>query len=175
MQPSATTDSTFTLKKLISIALLVALSIILKRFLGYNDKVLSISFGFVPIAVAGMLFGVPGGLMAAVAADIIGALLFPSGPFNPLFTLVASLSGLCYGYFLGKPGVSKQRIVLCQVLITLFGHLLFNTLLLVPIIGKGFFAILPLRVVKNLLFFPVEVFILLKITEYRKVLERIIR
>ena len=175
MKPSATSDPVFTLKKLISIALLVALSVILKRFLGYNDKVLSISFGFVPIAVAGMLFGVPGGMMAAIMADVIGALLFPSGPFHPGFTLVASLSGLSYGYFLGKPVVSKQRIVLCQALITLFAHLLFNTLLLVPIIGKGFFAILPLRVVKNLLFFPVEIFILLKITEYRKALERMTR
>jgi ECF transporter S component (folate family) len=173
MQPSMKTNSNFTLKKLISIALLVALSVILKRFLGYNDKVLSVSFGFVPIAVAGMLFGVPGGLIAAMLSDVIGALLFPSGLFNPGFTLVAALSGLSYGYFLSKPSASKQRIILCQALITLFAHLLLNTLLLVPIIGKGFFAILPLRALKNLLFFPVEVFILLKIAEYRKALERI--
>ena len=90
----------FTLKALISIALLVALSIILKRFLGYNDKVLSVSFGFVPIALAGMLYGVPGGLAAALGADIIGALMFPTGPFHPGFTAVAAFSGLCYGYFL---------------------------------------------------------------------------
>lgn len=165
----------FTLKALISIALLVALSIILKRFLGYNDRVISVSLGFVPIAMAGMLFGVPGGLAAAIGADVIGALLFPTGPFHPGFTAVAAFSGLCYGYFLHKPGASKQRVVLCQALITLFGHLLFNTLLLMPIVGKGFFAILPLRVVKNLLFFPVEVFVLLKLIEYRAPLEKMTR
>lgn len=165
----------FTLKKLIIIALLVALSIVLKRFLGYNDRVLSVSFGFVPIAMAGMLFGVPGGVAAAIGADIIGAVLFPTGPFHPGFTAVAAFSGICYGFFLGRPDVSKQRIVLCQALITLFGHLLFNTLLLMPIVGRGFFAILPLRVFKNLLFFPVEVFVLLKLTQYRSALERMAR
>ena len=65
--------------------------------------------------------------------------------------------------------------MLCQLLVTALGHLLFNTLLLVPIVGKGFFAILPLRVVKNLLFFPVEVFILLKMTQYRPAFERLVK
>jgi len=44
----------------------------------------------------------------------------------------------------------------------------------VPIVGKGFFAILPLRVVKNMLFFPVEVFVLTKLAQYRKSFEKFI-
>ncbi len=162
------------LKKLIAISLLVALSIIAKRFLGYNDRVISVSFGFVPIATAGMLFGPVGGLTAGALADLIGALLFPTGPFNPGFTLAAAMSGTLYGLFLHPQPVSRQRIVLCQAIITLLMHLTINTLLLVPIVGKGFFAILPLRVVKNMLFFPVEVFVLTKLAQYRKSFEKFI-
>ena len=97
MQTKSDRANFLPLKKLISISLLVALSIIAKRFLGYNDKIISVSFGFVPIAMAGMLFGPLGGVMAAVIADLIGALLFPTGPFNPGFTLAAALTGLTYG------------------------------------------------------------------------------
>jgi len=170
---STSRPGSLPLKKLIAISLLVALSIIAKRFLGYNDRVISVSFGFVPIATAGMLFGPVGGLTAGALADLIGALLFPTGPFNPGFTLAAALSGTVYGLFLHPRQVSRQRIVLCQAIITLLMHLTINTLLLVPIVGKGFFAILPLRVVKNMLFFPVEVFTLIKMSEYRSTFDRL--
>jgi len=163
------------LKKLISISLLVALSIIAKRFLGYNDKIISVSFGFVPIAMAGMLFGPLGGVITAGLSDVIGALLFPTGPFHPGFTLAALLSGLIYGLFLYKQPLSRLRIVLCQALVTIIVHLILNTLLLMPIVGKGFMAILPLRMLKNALFFPVEVFVLSKMNEYRKDFERLLR
>lgn len=175
MQTKSDRANFIPLKKLISISLLVALSIIAKRFLGYNDKIISVSFGFVPIAMAGMLFGPLGGVMAAVISDLIGALLFPTGPFNPGFTLAAALTGLSYGLFLYKQPLSRLRIVLCQLLITLLVNMTLNTLLLVPIVGKGFMAILPLRILKNTLFFPVEVFVLSKMNQYRRDFERLLR
>lgn len=165
----------FTLKSLVIMALLVALAIIIKRFLGYNDKVLSVSFGFVPIAMGGMLFGPLGGLIVGTVADVIGALLFPFGPFNPLFTLVAALTGLIYGFFLHPQGVSKQRIALAQACVSLPLYMLANTLILVPIVGKGFLALLPLRALKILLFFPVEVFVLIKMVEYRRAFEGFVK
>ena len=156
-------------------SLLVALSVVAKRFLGYNDKIISVSFGFVPIAMGGMLFGPLGGVVTAALSDIIGALLFPTGPFHPGFTLAAALTGLIYGLFLYNQPLSRLRIVLCQLLITLLVNMTLNTLLIMPIVGKGFLAILPLRALKNALFFPVEVFVLSKLNEYRKDFERFLR
>lgn len=161
----------FSLKTLVMLALLVALAVIFKRFLGYNDKVLSLSFGFVPIAMAGMLFGPMGGLIAGALADVVGALLFPFGAFNPLFTLVQASTGLIYGFFLHPQGTTKQRIALAQLCVSVLLYMLANTLILVPIVGKGFMALLPLRALKILLFFPVEVFVLIKMVEYRRAFE----
>ena len=175
MQTQTDRNGSLSLKKLISMSLLVALAIIAKRFLGYNDKIISVSFGFVPIALSGMLFGPLGGVVTAAVADIIGALLFPTGPFHPGFTLAATLTGLFYGVFLHKQPLSRMRIVLCQVLVTVVVNLSLNTLLLVPIVGKGFMVILPLRILKNALFFPVEVFVLAKMNQYRRNFERLVQ
>lgn len=165
----------FTLKRLITMALLAALAVIAKRFLGYNDKVLSVSFGFVPIAAAGMLLGPVGSILTATVADLIGALLFPSGPFHPGFTLSAALQGAIYGFALYAPYVGKRRIVLGQLAITLGINLVLNTLLIVPMVGKGFWALLPLRALKNALFFPIEVIVVSKLCEYRRNFERLIQ
>lgn len=163
------------LKRLITMALLAALAVIAKRFLGYNDRVISASFGFVPIAAAGMLLGPVGGAMTAAIADIIGALLFPSGPFHLGFTLSAALQGAIYGLTLHAPRVSKQRMALGQLVITLGINLVLNTLLIAPMIGRGFFALLPLRALKNALFFPIEVIVVSKLYEYKKNFERLVQ
>ena len=175
MQTKNDRDQSLALKKLISMSLLVALAIIAKRFLGYNDKIISVSFGFVPIAISGMLFGPLGGVVTAAIVDIIGGLRFPTGTLHPGFTLAATITGLLYGLFLHTQPLSRMRIVLCQVLITVLVNLTLNTLLLVPIVGRGFMAILPLRILKNALFFPVEVFVLTKMNQYRRNFERLVQ
>ena len=76
------------------LAILVALEVVLSRFLSINLWSNKIGFAFVPIAVTAMLYGpVTTGVTAAVA-DLIGALLFPSGAFFPGFTLTAFLNGM---------------------------------------------------------------------------------
>lgn len=165
----------FSLKRLMALSLMVAASVVLKRFLGFNISVISISLGFLPIALAGALLGPLGGLMAGALADIVGATLFPFGPFNPGFTLMAMLSGLCYGYFLSSPLVPRWRVLLCQALITVLLHMVMNTLLLVPILGKGFMALIPTRFVKNALMYPIEVLLLTLVVKYRDQFARQLR
>ena len=161
------------LKRLLVLSLLVALSVIVERFLGYNDRIINVSFGYLPVALAAMLFGpVPGAIVGA-SADFLGALLFPVGALDLRFTLIAALKGFVYGYFLFNQGVCRGRIIFSQALVTLLCHLTLNTLVISTIIGQGFWALLPLRVVKNLLFFPVEVFTLIKLSEYRSAFDRL--
>jgi ECF transporter S component (folate family) len=165
----------FPLQKLMVLSLLVALSIVIKRFLGFNVAFLSVSLGFLPIAAAGMLFGPAGGTLAAVTADVVGALLFPFGVFNLGFTVSAALSGLCYGYFMHKPAPGKRQIMLCQLLISLFLHLLLNTVLVIPYLKSGFWGSLPLRIVKNVLMYPIEVMLLGLLQRYRPRFERLLK
>lgn len=163
------------LKKLLIMALLTAISIILERFLGYNDRVISVSIGFLPVAVAAMLYGVIPGAFVSALADFLGALLFPAGPLDLRFTLIMALKGAIYGYFLHKENPGRHMIILAQLLIVVVCHLALNTLVISTIIGKGFFALLPLRALKNLLMFPLEVFLLIKMVEYRPTFERLTR
>lgn len=163
------------LKKLIALSLLIALSVVFERLLGYNDKIINVSFGYLPIALVGLLFGPIAGLIAGALGDFLGALIFPIGPINPLFVVMGGLQGLCYGIFLHHPQMKRSRVLLCQLIITLVLHIVLNTLILVPIIGKSFLALVPLRAFKNALFFPIEIFTLFKLYDYRATFERHLR
>lgn len=87
------------IRRLTGSAFLIALSVILTRFLssylaigGANS--LRIGLGTIPIMVGSLVFGpVYGGVIGA-AGDLVGALLFPVGPYNPGFTVSALLQGV---------------------------------------------------------------------------------
>lgn len=87
-------------QQLVTMALLVALDIVLSRFASLNLWNTRIGFGFVPVVVAGMLLGPFKAALTAAVADVIGALLFPTGAFFPGFTVTAVLRGIMYGVVL---------------------------------------------------------------------------
>lgn len=99
-------------------AMLVALEVVLNRFLSINTFGLKIGFSFVPIVFAAIFFGpLTAGLIYAVS-DFIGAVLFPIGPYFPGFTVSAALMGIIYGIFLyGKEKPKFLKNVLPPVLI----------------------------------------------------------
>ncbi len=81
-------------KKLVVSGILVALSIVLTRLFVVNiEQTIRISFGFVPIMLAGMLLGPIWGLAVGGLADLLGCLLFGVTPFLPI-TLTSALVGL---------------------------------------------------------------------------------
>ena len=87
---------TLNLKTLVNLALLTALYVVLERFLSINMWNMRIGFAFIALALSGMLYGpVAAGLVGA-AGDILGMLLFPTGPYFPGFTLNAFLTGAVY-------------------------------------------------------------------------------
>jgi ECF transporter S component (folate family) len=76
----------FSTKTIVTLGLLIALSIILTRFLAIMPTPnIRISFGHLPIILAGLLFGPIAGGLAGFAADFIGTTLFSPFPwFAPL-------------------------------------------------------------------------------------------
>ena len=122
-------------------AVLIAMEVILSRFLSINAWNLKIGFAFVPIAVAGMLFGaLPAGVIAAIA-DLIGATLFPSGPFFPGFTLTAFLGGVVYGALLHRER-TPWRIAAAVCIRELALSFVLNTLWISILYGSDFFWLL---------------------------------
>jgi ECF transporter S component (folate family) len=103
------------LRDLIVMGLLVAIEVILSRFLSVNAWNMKIGFNFIPVVVAAVLYGaLPAGIVAAMG-DFIGAILFPIGAYFPGFTFTAFLTGLVFGAFLHKS--QKLERVLTSVLI----------------------------------------------------------
>ncbi|MDD6307812.1 MAG: folate family ECF transporter S component [Clostridia bacterium] len=124
-------------------ALLVALEIILTRFVqipilldGFTNR---INPGLLPVAAGGMLFGPLGGGLIAAVADLIRAILFPQGAFNPLFTITATLRGVVFGAFLWKK-TSYLRIILASLVNVIFVNIVLNTLFISFSYGGSFWV-----------------------------------
>ena len=135
--------------------LLVALQVVLSRFFSINAWNFKIGFSFLPIAVAGMFFGPVGAAVVATVADLVGAILFPSGQFFIGFTVTALLGGLVWGVFLHKKQTNGR--ILCAVLIEqLVLSLLLNTLWISILYSSPFVPLMTSRVVQCLVLGPVQ-------------------
>lgn len=121
---------------LVALSMLIALQVVLSRFLSIETPFVKIGTGFVPVMLAGSLFGPVGGLIVGGVSDLVGAILFPFGAYFPGFTLTAAFSGLVYGLMLtGKPPLSK--ILVAYLITTVVVTLGFNTLFTAILYIKG--------------------------------------
>lgn len=135
-------------QKLVLMSLLIAIEVILSRFLSISLWNVKIGWAFVPLALSGILLGAYCTAIVAAAADLIGAILFPVGTFFPGFTFTAALNGFIYGYFLHKKQ-DKKAILLAVLLHQLIGSLLLNSLWLSLLYGTPFLPLLAPRLVQS--------------------------
>ncbi|MGH4050134.1 MAG: folate family ECF transporter S component [Clostridium sp.] len=140
----------------IFMGLLISIQIVLTRFFAIQTPIVRIGFGFIPIAIASVMFGpVLGGITAAFS-DILGMMLFPKGIYFPGFTLSALLSGIIYGILLYKKPKTMLRIIMAVTIIIIFVDLGLNTYWLSIITGKGVLALLVLRLIKSIIMLPIQ-------------------
>lgn len=148
--------------------MLLALKMILGMFTVNVSSLLKIGFSFLPVAVAGMLFGPVAAGIVGAAGDIVSYFLQPTGPFFPGFTFSAFLAGFLYGLFLYRKPVSILRTLYTEVTVMLSVNILLTPLWLSMLYGKAFFAILAVRISANLLLLPVNaamLYVILKVME----------
>lgn len=141
--------------KLAMLALLIALQVVLSRFLSINLQFLKIGFSFVPLMFAGYLYGASSGVIVAVVSDLIGATLFPSGAFFPGFTVTAALSGFIYGIAFGEK-CTTAKIAVSVITEQIVCGLLLNTWWLSILYHSSFAALLATRVWQALVMIFVE-------------------
>jgi ECF transporter S component (folate family) len=134
---------------------MIALSVVLSKLISINISFLRIGFGFLPIAILAIMYGPVWAGAGYALADLIGAFLFPTGPFNPGFTLSAALTGIIFGLVLYKKKVTFVRALAASALVALIVNLLINTYWLTFILGKGYTVLLASRAVKELVSIPV--------------------
>lgn len=165
----------FTARDIAAMGMLVALNVVLAEACKITviPNVLVLSFGFLPLAAAGMLFGVTPAVTVAVAADIIGALLFSSGSFYFGYTLTAFVTGLLYALFLHKKDFSVRRAALCQALVSLLCYALLNSLWALNwVTSTAAGKYIATRLLAQPILFPVYFVLLLVLRRYRRPLER---
>lgn len=153
-------EKKISVKVLTQVAVLLAMEVVLSRFFSIATPVTKFSFAFVPLAVCGALFGpVYGGVMGALA-DLLGATLFPIGPYFPGYTLNNALHGVALGMALKEGRRKWWQLVLALVfnhvvvgifLAALWGHML---------TGNPYWAVAAHRVVQAVVMAPVQFIII---------------
>lgn len=145
----------FTTRMLTTLALLIALEIILSRFLSISMWNTKIGFSFVPVVVAAILYDPLAAGSVAALADFVGAILFPIGAYFPGFTLTAFLTGCVFGFFLHKKQGWPQIIAsvgINQFVLSLF----LNTLWISILYGSPYAPLLATRLIQCLILTAVQ-------------------
>lgn len=148
-------------QQLVFLSVLIALQIVLSRFASFNAWNTRIGLGFIPVALAGIFTGPVSAAAVAALSDFLGAMLFPTGPYFPGFTLTAALTGISFGLFLHKK-LNIPRILGAIVVNQIFLSLLMNTFWISTVYGSPFRGLLYTRFLQLLVVAPIQ-FILLSV------------
>ena len=110
-------------KMIATLAMMVAIQVVLCRFLSINAWNMRLGFDFIPMVVVGIMYGALPAGAAGVVADLIGALMFPSGDFFPGYTVTAFLSAFTFGLLLHKKQTLPRialTVVITQFVLAMF-------------------------------------------------------
>lgn len=145
---------------LTALSLLAAMNVVFARFLSIQAWNVRIGFSFLPIALAGMLFGpLPAGIVGAIG-DAVGAILFPTGAYFPGFTLTAFINGAIFGLCLYKKR-GWVNILAAVLLNQAVCSLLLNSLWISVLYGSPFVPLMETRAIQCAIVAPVQLITLI--------------
>lgn len=157
------------MKKLVNVriittaGMLLAAAVVLGFFKIPITQVAEIRLQFLPVAAAGMLLGPFWGGVTGALSDILGYMVRPTGPFFPGFMVSAAIQGVIYGLILHGKEASIRRILLSQAVDLISVNFFLNSLWLSMLYGQGFLAVFTARIIKNLVMFPINTFLLMAV------------
>ena len=158
-------------------AMLSALNLAINQISIPVSAYLEISFDFLASAATGFLCGPWVAALSGVGTDLLGYVLRPNGPYFPGFTLSAMLLGIVYGLWYYRKPVQLWRIICCKLTVTVLFNFFLTPLWLHIMYGQAFVLLSTMRVIKNAVKFPVDVFLLLLVLkacrQYLKIRRRI--
>jgi ECF transporter S component (folate family) len=149
------------LRTLIILAMFAAIGAVFKAFVSVDLffgglKISDISLMALPVMLAGIYFGPLAGGMVGLLAEMGGFLMTPTGTYNPIFSLIAALTGVIAGVFYWK---SKRTTLLKVVAMVALSEILcsavLTTLTIHLIYGAPFLALIPARGIGVLIKIPV--------------------
>ena len=116
-------------------AMLVALSMILGLYSIYITSAIRISFAYLPVAIAGLLYGPIVGATLGGTVDLLNFVVKPGGSFSPGFTLSAILTGLLFGLLLYHKPISLKRITISNFSVGILCNWFLNSIWLPAMYG----------------------------------------
>lgn len=154
-------------KKIILTAILLAMQIILSRFLSIKTPITKISFAFVPTMLCAVWLGPKWTVLLNVLGDLIGATFFPTGPYFVGYTISTAVAGLIYGFILYKKKEDAYsdfqfiiRLIISTTLVAIISNMLLNTLWTSMTTGKAFKVLFFTRVTKQLIMIPIHIVVI---------------
>lgn len=162
------------IKKIVLSSMLLAILIIFSRFISIKTEILVISLSFIPIIMSAIWLGYKYSALIALLGDLIGAILFPFGPYFPGFTLSATISGIIYGIFLYNKGsqLTSKRLIIRLILssmLVLFGVNIFLTSFWIHILyGKAYIVVIASRAITQLVMLPLQVITIYAIEKFTR-------
>jgi len=157
------TDSIKHIKKVRTVVvcgLLIALNCVLAIYSLDIGGYLKIGFGFVTLPAVSLLFGPLTGCIVGMVQDVVSYIVRPTGAFMPIFTIIPAISGMIYGMFFYKRPITFGKVLAVKLIIALVINVLFNSIAMAPLMSKGIIYYLPARIIKNVIAWPIEAFIL---------------
>ncbi len=129
---------------MVVLAVLVALDVVIARFLAFRQWNIAFSFGFITLVIAARLYGWIGGAAVGALGDFIGAIAFPTGAYFPGFTLTAAIRGGIYGLCY-KKSTHPITVVIATIITQILCSVLLNTTWVSVVYGANFTAALLTR------------------------------
>ncbi len=153
-----------SIKKIILCAVFVALTMAIGRFF-IPIPVMGgqrIYFTFFVKALGTVIYGPVVGGIASAVGDIIGALLFPTGPFFIGYTISAFLGTFIYGLFFYRQKITIFKIFMAKFTVNIFVNIFLGSLwiYLMNRESKLFWPLVIARAPKNIILLPIEVLVM---------------
>ena len=150
-------------RTLVFAALILALRIAAKPLSITIAGDLTEGIGFIVNAFGSMVYGPVVALLSGALSDTLGFLVFPSGVYFPAYMITEMAGSFVFALFLYRAEISIPRLILCRFCICFF----VNVVLAYPIhtayysimLGKDY-SLTWIRIVKNIVLFPIEAVLL---------------
>ena len=150
-------------RMLVFAALILALRIAVKPLSIPIAGDLREGIGFIVNAFGSMIYGPVVALLSGALSDALGFLIFPDGVYFPAYMITEMAGSFVFALFLYRAEITVPRLLLCRFTVCLFVNVLLSYPIHVwyyqAVMGKEY-SIAMIRVVKNIVLFPIETVIL---------------
>lgn len=141
--------------RLVVCGMMIAVDVVLARLASLNTATARLGLALFAAAIVARLYGPVAAVIVHGLSDVIGAVLFPNGPYFPGFTVTAILIGLIYGLCFYRT-VNWWRILVAVASTQVICTLCLNTLWLSIMLDKPLWVYLPGRLIQSAITTPVQ-------------------